>query len=290
MADQRTTAITLAALELLPAEPSDLAEILDTPEQRAALLELSPDDASTDLTAWLCAEIDHGRVELWEKRLHRLAEDTPVSPVLTGEPGYPSLLASCWDRPPLLFQRGRLRPERRAVAVAGSRVTSEDVLKAAHDIARHLAEHRLTVVSGLAAGVDSAAHEGALAAAGHTVAVLGTGICRVFPASNAALAEHIAATGALLSQFQPAAPRTPTTFLRRNSVMAGLAHASLVMDGQERSGSRHQAEQAMRYGRLVLLWAPALEAQPWARQAVDAGAAQFVSSAGQVLAALGADR
>ena len=290
MADPHTTAVALAALEMLPAEPSDLAGILDAPEQRAALLALTPAHTSTDLTAWLCTEIDRGRVELWEKRLYHLAQDTPTRAILTSEPDYPDLLATCWDRPPLLFLRGQLQPEQRAVGIVGSRAASDTVLRAVHYLARLLAEQRLTVVSGLAAGVDTAAHEGALAAGGHTVAVLGTGICRVFPAANAGLAARIGATGTLLSQFAPNAPRSPTTFLRRNNVLAGLADISLVMDGQARSGSRHQAEQAIRYGRPVLLWAPTLVAHTWAQQAVDAGVAKFVSSADDVFVSIGLGR
>jgi len=90
-----------------------------------------------------------------------------------------------------------------------------------------------------------------------------------------------------VSQFAPTAPRTGTTFLYRNNVIAGLADVNVVMSGRERSGSRHQADQAIRYGRRVLLWQPALDGEPWALRAVaDDGDAEFVTDARQVVECL----
>ena len=283
MSDVRATAVALAALEVLPAEPSDLTRVLVEVEQRAALLNLHQDGSSSELTAWLCEQIDHGRVELWEKRLEQLIAETPVRAVLAHEEDYPTRLRECWDRPPVLFLHGPLPPSRPAVGIVGSRAAAPETLQAAHQLGCAFAERRWMVVSGLAAGIDTAAHRGALAAGGHTVAVMGTGIRRVFPASNTDLADLITDSGALVSQFAPDAPRTSTTFLRRNHVIAGLVDVDLVMDGQERSGSRHQAEQAMTYGRPVLLWAPTLGDQPWARHAVGQDQAVFVHDVEEVL-------
>lgn len=290
MADIRTAAVALASLELLPAEPCDLAAILNDPVLRAALVEQTSAQGTDGLLPYLCAELDQGRVEAWEKRLHELVSSRAGTPVLAGDRRYPPLLATCWDSPPVLFVRGRLTTDQPQppLAIVGSRQTEPATLDAAGAVAAQAAAAGISVVSGLAAGVDAAAHTAALDAGGHTVAVLGTGIRRVFPEQNTALAERIAASGALLSQFVPDAPRTKTTFLRRNSVIAGLAGTSLVMDGQERSGSRHQAEQAVRYGRTVLLWLPTLTAQPWARELVASGSAAFVDSPDSVLAACGA--
>jgi DNA processing protein len=287
MTDIRTVAVALAALELLPAEPCDLSAILADPVRRAALVNGTCPPGEDALLPYLCAELDHGRVETWEKRLDGLAADGAGAPVLAGDHGYPALLAEWWDRPPVLFVRGRLPAGLPTLAVVGSRQAAPATLAAAGMVAALAAAAGISVVSGLATGVDTAAHTAALDAGGHTVAVLGTGIRRVFPEQNAALSERIAASGALLSQFAPNAPRTKTTFLRRNSVIAGLARTNVVMDGQERSGSRHQAEQAVRYGRPVLLWAAALAGQAWAQQMAANNAATFVDSPEAVLTACG---
>ena len=289
MSDNRLAAQVLAAQELSPAEPSDLTGILLADEQRQAFLTLCPDEHSTEFTTWLCDQLERDRIIYWQRRLDRLADESEVRVLLAHEAGYPARLASCWDRPPLLFVEGTLRPTPASVAVVGSRMAGESTLQAAYELARRLAQADIAVVSGLAAGVDTAAHRGALAGGGQTIAVMGTGITRVFPESNRDLTRRIARDGALLSQFVPDAPRTATTFLRRNNIIAGLADVSVVIDGQERSGSRHQSEQAVRYGRSVLLWSPTLFEQSWAQQAVQRGEAAFVADVEDILARLGAD-
>ncbi len=114
---------------------------------------------------------------------------------------------------------------------------------------------------------------------------MGTGIDRVFPPEeNIDLAEQIRESGTVLSQFAPSAPRTGTTFLRRNSVIAALTDVSLVMDGRERSGSRHEIEQAIAFGRSALMWAPSLASEDWAQDLANRGLASFVSSVEQVVA------
>jgi len=282
MNDSWLIALTLASLEVVPADPSDLVAVLEDHVQRDALVRMTPDEQSSELTGYLCSELDLGRVQQWRKRLQMLADTDPVTAVLTGSADYPQLLGQCWDRPPLLFIRGKLHHARPALAIVGSRAAGPSTLEAAELTAATMATRGISIVSGLAAGVDTAAHRGALAADGHTVAVLGTGIRRVFPEGNDRLAAEIAATGAVVSQFEPHAPRTATSFLRRNNVIAGLSHASLVMDGQERSGSRHQAEQAVRYGRPVYLWAPTLRGQRWAAALQDAGSARFIADPDEI--------
>ena len=140
----------------------------------------------------------------------------------------------------------------------------------------------MTIVSGLADGVDTAAHRGALDAYGYTVAVMGTGIERVYPQSNRALAAAIGRVGTLVSQFPPSAPPTRTSFLLRNHVIAAMSDASLVMDGEERSGSRYEVERAISYGRPVLAWAPALGHRRWVKDLVDAGSMYLVESVADV--------
>ncbi|HEY5879074.1 MAG TPA: DNA-processing protein DprA [Nakamurella sp.] len=272
----------LGALEVGPGDPSDITAILGHPQDREALIQRDPSLASRDLTEYLCRNIDVGRVEYWSKQLAGDLAAGGAKVVIAGTPEYPAMLAKSWDAPPLLFVRGQISTAR-AVAIIGSRDTDHAVLSAAHSVAGVLAGEGYSIVSGLAAGVDTAAHHGALDVGGHTVAVMGTGIRHVYPASNASLCERIAHSGAVISQFPPDAPRTGTTFLRRNQVIAGLARASLVMAGQERSGSRHEIEQAISAGRTAILWRPGLAEQAWAVDLDRRGLAQFVDDVDGIL-------
>jgi DNA processing protein len=289
MQTYRAPAIVLAAAEMLPAEPGDLSGLLSDDRQRDALFSLSADEHSSALTAYLSAEIDLGRVERWEKRLELYAAEAPDLRLLTaGGPYYPSRLAACWDRPPFLFLKGKLNDQAPAIAIVGSRDTTPEACEQTRSVSAALASQGASVVSGLALGIDTAAHEGALNAGGHTVAVIGTGMRQVYPPRNGGLAENIARSGAVLSQFAPDAPRTGTSFLRRNNVIAGLSDASLIMDGRQRSGSRHEAEQSLRYGRKTLLWTPTLHCEEWAQQLAATTSAMFVSSVEEVSAILSA--
>ncbi|CAM5708306.1 hypothetical protein MAUB1S_05200 [Mycolicibacterium aubagnense] len=279
-------ATVMSVQELLPASPSDLTKILRSRPEREALLSLDPHAPCGDLVNYLCEHVDLGRRDWWFKTVSEIVESNTARPVIAGTPEYPSRLARCWDAPPVLFTTGVV-PEMPAVAIVGSRDASDRALADAHELAHTLAQYDVAVVSGLAAGVDAQAHKGALAAGGVTLAVLGTGIRQVFPAENASLSEQIRRDGVLISQFAPDAPRTGTTFLRRNHVIAGLSDASVIIDGRSRSGSRHEIEQAVGYGRPALLWEPVLLSEAWARELADAGQAIFVSSAAEVLAQIG---
>jgi DNA processing protein len=267
----------LGALEIGPGDPSDITAILVHPHDREALIQRDPSLATRELTDYLCRNIDTGRVEYWSKQLAWDLTAGATEVLIAGTQEYPSPLAKIWDAPPLLFARGQTSPAR-AIAIIGSRDTDQTVLAAARSVAGELASDGYSIVSGLAAGVDTAAHQGAIEVGGHTVAVLGTGIRHVYPTSNTELCEQIAHCGAVISQFAPDAPRTGTTFLRRNQVIAGMAKASLAMAGQERSGSRHEIEQAISYGRTAILWRPGLGDQAWAVDLHRRGLAHFVDN------------
>ncbi|WP_433754636.1 DNA-processing protein DprA [Nocardia sp. CA-135398] len=281
----RSVGTVMAALELLPAEPSDLSGILRDSDQRSMLLDRVPGLHRSPLTTYLCENIAPERVDAWSKELEMLCERKAVHTALAGTPAYPGRLAECWDAPPVLFTLGSAA-EGPHVAIVGSRAASPDIVEDARRLAADLASAGVTIVSGLAAGIDTAAHEGALAVRGTTVAVMGTGIETIYPEQNTELAERIADSGMLVSQFAPRAPRTSTTFLKRNCVIAGMSDASVIMDGRTRSGSRHELEQAINYGRTALMWEPALAQEDWAKDFRDRGLATFVSSAAQVRRAL----
>ena len=170
-----------------------------------------------------------------------------------GNSDYPPLLAEITDPPKCLWTRGDRRAlAGTAVAVIGARAASPQGLVAAREIAADLARSGVVVVSGLARGVDSAAHQGALDSGGFTIAVLGTGIDRVYPAENAALAEQIAAKGLLMTEFSPGAAPEDWHFPRRNRIISGLSKAVVVVEAREQSGSLITARLAADQGRDVM--------------------------------------
>ncbi len=167
--------------------------------------------------------------------------------------GYPALLRHIYDPPPVLYLRGSLeRTPGPAVAVVGSRRPTPYGLATAETIGRELAAAGINVVSGLARGIDTAAHRGALAAGGVTTAVLGTGIDLAYPAENARLIGEIAERGAVLSEFPVGTWADRFRFPRRNRVISGLAQAVIVVEAGERSGALITADFALDQGREVL--------------------------------------
>lgn len=184
---------------------------------------------------------------------------------------YPAPLRDIHQAPPFLFARGSAVDGDVGVSVVGSREASEQGLQMARAIAEALVGIGVTVVAGLAAGIDTAAHVTALEGGGRTVAVIGTGINRQYPATNRELQSVIAERGLLLSQFWPDAPPTKHSFPMRNAVMSGYGVATIVVEAGEHSGARIQARLAVEHGRPVILtdlvvarteWAKALEGRP----------------------------
>jgi DNA processing protein len=167
---------------------------------------------------------------------------------------FPPLLRAIHDPPPGLFVRGRVDLEllsRPAVAVVGARACSGYGASVARMLGRELAAAGLLVVSGLARGVDAEAHRGALDAGGATVAVLGCGIDRDYPAAHAELARRIAETGLIVSEYAPGVEPTPWRFPARNRIIAGLCAATVVVEARERSGALITADLALEEGRDV---------------------------------------
>ncbi|MEX0674171.1 MAG: DNA-processing protein DprA [Gaiellaceae bacterium] len=205
-----------------------------------------------------------------------------MSLVTVLDAGYPRNLRSTHDRPPFLFFRGDLaETNSRSIAIVGTRKPSPDGLEAAARFARGLADAGYVIVSGLADGVDAAVHWAALDAAGRTVAVIGNGLRRVYPAANRELQEQIALTGAVVSQFWPDAPPTKRTFPLRNRVMSGFALATVVIEASNTSGARMQARFALQHGRPVFLLESLLEYE-WAQRYSSRGGAHLVSEPAEV--------
>lgn len=163
---------------------------------------------------------------------------------------YPPLLKSIPDPPALLYGRG-VRRFGEALAIVGSRLPSVTGTMAAEILAGEIAGQGLTVVSGLARGIDAAAHRGALAAGGHTIAVLGCGIDRVYPRENARLFAQIVERGTLLSEYLPGSEPLAGNFPGRNRIISGLSRGTLVIEAAIDSGSLITAELALEQGREV---------------------------------------
>jgi DNA processing protein len=178
----------------------------------------------------------------------------PGRTLLTADdPRYPQQLATVPGMPPALFVIGD--PVTLALpqlAIVGSRAATAAGRETAFDFAARLSAAGLAITSGLACGIDAAAHRGALAAGGVTIAVCGTGLDQVYPADHAALAAAIAGSGALVSEFPVGTPPLPSNFPRRNRLLSGLARGVLVIEAAARSGSLITARLAGEQGREVM--------------------------------------
>jgi DNA processing protein len=170
-----------------------------------------------------------------------------------GSPGYPALLAQISRPPNTLWVRGQLAVcDSTAVAIVGSRAATREGRAVAAELAAGLARAGVVVVSGLARGIDSAAHEGALDAGGLTVAVVGTGVDVVYPAEHKALTDRILERGAVVSELPPGTPPRVAHFPMRNRIISGLSRAVVVVEAAEKSGALITAREAADQGRDVM--------------------------------------
>lgn len=193
----------------------------------------------------------------WESRIDlpgelRLIREIGARIVTQRAPEYPPQLRQIHNPPIVLYVWGELlERDRHALGVVGSRKTSHYGMESAKKLSYQLAYAGLTVVSGLARGIDTAAHQGALAAHGRTVAVIGSGLMELYPPENQALAEKIATSGAVISEFPMKFPPSTQTFPYRNRIVAGWGSGVLVVEAGLSSGALITANQALENGRLV---------------------------------------
>lgn len=179
---------------------------------------------------------------------------------------FPARLRDIHQVPPFLFARGDLRPNDKGVSIVGSRKASVRALEITAAIADSAVKAGLTVIAGLAEGIDTAAHEAALAAGGRTVAFIGTGLNISYPAKNKKLQREISERGLVLSQFWPDAPIQRHNFLMRNALMSGYGIATIVVEAGENSGTRYQARIAVEHGRPVILTDAVVSSTTWGKQ------------------------
>jgi DNA processing protein len=208
--------------------------------------------------------------------------------LLWGEAEYPRQLAAIGGAPAALYVLGDITVlEAPQLAMVGARGASPAGRAIARELAGALTQAGLTITSGLAAGIDAASHEGALAAGGRTVAVLGTGLARMYPAGHCGLAERIRAAGALVSEFPPRTGPQRQNFPRRNRVISGLALGTLVVEAARGSGSLITAERAAHQGREVLaVPGPIRSPLSWGCHRLLREGAHLVEGPADVLAAL----
>jgi len=270
-----------ALVALLRAQPDGLS----WPEIAAELLE-----AGSAVEVWEChapapalisrpdeitPEFAAEDVRSWQARGYRLLS------ILDDD--YPARLRGVQQAPPVIFGRGVVIADDPAVSVVGSREASALGLGMAADLARALTAHRMTVMAGLAHGIDTAAHQAALDAGGRTVAVIGTGIGRVYPAENRGLQNEIASRGLVLSQFWPDAPPQKHTFLMRNATMSGYGLATVIIEAGEMSGARVQARLAVEHGRQVILTDRVVTRNQWAQRLVGRPGVHVANSVDDVI-------
>ena len=182
---------------------------------------------------------------------------------------YPQQLREVHDFPPVIFVRGKLAQPDNGICIVGSRKAGQAALEAAAQIAQLIVDKNWTVVSGLAEGIDTAAHIETLNRGGRTVAVIGNGIDCYYPPKDRGLQHAIEDRGLVISQFWPGTSPKKYSFPMRNAVMSAYASATIIVSAKENSGTRHQAKQAAAHGRPLVVSRAVYENTTWARKLVD---------------------
>lgn len=272
--DSREEAAVVALLrgtaDVAKMRPKDLRARLDDGERPTAVYA----DRITGLIEMDSAALDTVAREIERWRASGIRVMFPFSE------DYPEALLSVYDYPLVLFGAGTRAPDERTVAVVGSRNASSRAVNMASSLSATLASQGVTIASGLARGIDTAAHEAALRVGGRTVAVLGHGAGQIYPKENAGLLERIRARGGeILTQFWPGSPPTKQTFPMRNVTMSGLSGITIIVEATEASGTRHQAQAAVHHGHHVLLHESVAAGTTWGSDMVEKCLAQSFSSA-----------
>jgi DNA processing protein len=226
-------------------------KILETHLPEHIFSESAPALTTLGLKAHVIAAIKSFDWQLIEADLAWLAAENHQVVTLL-DPQYPPQLKETYDPPPVLFVRGNKQLlSRPQIAIVGSRNPSIAGRQTAFDFAYSLAAEGFTITSGLALGIDAASHEGALKATGHTIAVAGTGLDRVYPSANKALATEIVSHGVMISEFPPGTVAKAGNFPRRNRIISGLCLGLLVVEAAKESGSLITARLALEQNREV---------------------------------------
>ena len=234
--------------------PRTLKLLLDQFGTPAAVLD-APASALRDVQGVgpkLSREIASARSKIDAAAELALCRANGLSVLIPTDPAYPRMLTEIHDPPSVLFVRGQVKPaDMLSVAIVGSRHATHYGVTQAERLAGSLARAGLTIVSGLARGIDGAAHRGALEAGGRTLAVLGGGVLEIYPPEHKELADQVAAQGAIMSEAPPRAIPMAGSFPQRNRIISGLSLGVIVVEATERSGALISARHAMEQGREV---------------------------------------
>ncbi|MBW4054250.1 MAG: DNA-protecting protein DprA [Proteobacteria bacterium] len=227
-----------------------LLEQFDTPE---AVLKASPASLS-GIKGMNSAVIDGIKNAEWQRFAEeecRRLEASAARLVTYVSRDYPKSLFEIPDPPPFLYVKGELHSRELSIAIVGSRRATSYGLMTTGKLASGLAVHGICVVSGMARGVDTAAHKGALQAGGRSIGVLGCGVDKIYPPENRSLFEEMSGKGCLVSEFPLGTLPLAENFPRRNRIISGLSHGVLVVEAAEKSGSLITAQYALEHGRDV---------------------------------------
>ena len=277
---ERAAILALLARRKLPW--NRLAGAIEEEGSALALLQQLDADAEERLF-----DVDQAKVSLdqLEGQVHGWSEEG-IELVTVLDASYPPNLRTVHDRPPVLFIRGALtESDQRSVAVVGTRKASAEALELTRGVVSELVAADHVVVSGLAEGIDTAAHTATLELNARTVAVVGTGLRHSFPKQNAELQAHLGRESAVISQFWPGQEPRRWTFPQRNAVMSGFARATVVVEASHTSGARMQARLALEHGRPAFLM-ESLLAHKWAQSFAERPGAYIVSDGAEVVANL----
>lgn len=237
-------------------QPERVLRLLETRDPQAVLDELRGSAVELPLGPDALVEASRQDISKW------LATGMTITSIL--DPAYPTTLAEVREAPALLYAEGSLRQHDLGVCVVGTRRLDDAGADVARTVAAALVGQGLTVVSGLAAGTDTVAHEEALARGGRTVAIMGTGIDSTFPAGNKDLRRRVVAAGGLVAtQFPPGTHGSRITFPMRNAVMSGYGLTTVVVAAGEHSGTRIQARKALDHGRGLILTERVVRETTW---------------------------
>ena len=295
MTDPREQAALLALTEATRGPWHEVATLVEDAGSATAVVASSAsvlDEKEVELLRQLSERTTEEMIVRWRDTIDKTLGSLPGSYLLTVlDNEYPENLRKVFNHPPFLFVRGNLVDEdSRSVAVVGTRQASPEGRKRAYDLAVQLAGRGVTVISGMAAGIDTSAHTGAIAGGGRTIAVMGTGIDRAYPKENTELAEQIAENGALVSQFWPGAPPRASNFPLRNVVTSGIAVGTVVIEASATSGAKMQARLALEHGKRVLLMDDLVMHEEWAQRYAKRRGAEVVTSVDDILAVLDKER
>ena len=227
-----------------------------------------------------------GRAQEKAVKVVEAAEKTAAKVITLWDPEYPSRLKGISDPPVILFVKGETSPLYDfCIAVVGTRVPSDNCQRVAFRMGVELAQAGVTVVSGMAIGIDSVAHEGALAGGGRTIAVLGTGVDVIYPPSNKRLYEKITAQGAVMTEYYPGIGPEPHNFPPRNRIISGMSLGTVIVEAGIKSGALITAKCALEQGR-ELFAVPGPAGQPRSagvHRLIKDGAAHMVETAAEII-------